>query len=369
MSKGESRHPLALAEEALPIRWVFDPGLRPKFLDTCGFTCVFCHNEGTPVTSDQVPGTPITAGPGNQSQRVSIYAEKNGVDFLADRMRPDEEFVRVITLLRDKCGLTEMHGTGGEPTLHPQLHELIALANGAGYRNIGVTSNGENGALALPKAARAGLRKVNFSIFGTTAEELAEVQAEKFGRLKLAEKKIVALQRSIEAALESDLKVSANIVVPDESHIERVRHLIEKYGRRVEIRLLRSIAEPASANAIWTLLDSLGATPVERVDAWNVSGGYKVTYALPDGGTVGLKQIRPVFLPETCGKCPLAPWNGGGCDEGYYGLRLYKAVGGPYMVGVCIQRMDLTMTVDEFVESELCAEVMRRERRRADTLS
>jgi cyclic pyranopterin phosphate synthase len=210
--------------------------------------------------------------------------------------------------------------------LHTQLHELIALATGAGYGNIGVTSNGERGALALPRAAEAGLRKVNFSIFGTTAHELAAVQAEKYRRLSLADKKIVALRRSIEVALEKELKVSANIVVPDHQHVDRVRRLIEEYGRRVEIRLLRSIADPASANAIWTLLDTLGAKPTERIDARNVSGGYKITYELPDGGKVWLKQIRPVFLPETCGPCPLAPWNGGGCDEGYYGLRLYKSL-------------------------------------------
>ncbi|MCB9813135.1 MAG: hypothetical protein H6772_01880 [Pseudomonadales bacterium] len=37
--------------------------------------------------------------------------------------------------------------------------------------------------------------------------------------------------------------------------------------------------------------------------------------------------------------------------EGFYGIRLYKGDDGLVRVGVCIQRMDLTVTVKEFQNS------------------
>jgi GTP 3',8-cyclase len=71
---------------------------------------------------------------------------------------------------------TEVHLTGGEPTLHPKLPELVGLVRRADFA-VCMTSNGENGAQVLSAAARAGLDRLNFSIFGTTPEELAEVPA------------------------------------------------------------------------------------------------------------------------------------------------------------------------------------------------
>ncbi|WP_410169980.1 hypothetical protein [Actinacidiphila bryophytorum] len=45
------------------------------------------------------------------------------------------------------------------------------------------------------------------------------------------------------------------------------------------------------------------------------------------------------------------------CQEGYYGVRLYRAEDGPFMVGVCIRRMDLAVPLGQFVMSRLCREV------------
>lgn len=354
----EGTHPLARAELAVPIRYVHDLTLRAKVLDRCGLACTFCHNEGTPVTSDHdaTAGTPFLVGPG-RSDRVAIYTATNRVGFLADEMLPDDEFVRALTLLREACGLDELHLTGGEPTLHRHLDGIVATARRAGYR-VGITSNGENGARALPGAAAAGLEKVNFSIFGMTPDELAQVQGGKYANPRLAAAKITALKAALDAATAHGLKVSANIVVVGRAHVERAARLIDEYGHKLHVRLLNSLDDEESMVAIWELLESLGAEPVERIHALGVSGS-KVTYRLPDGRTVSFKQIRQVYLPDTCATCPLSPSNDGGCQEGFYGLRLYKAVGGGYQVGVCIQRMDLTLPVEQFIEHPLCAEVLR----------
>ncbi|WP_372411490.1 hypothetical protein [Streptomyces luteireticuli] len=45
------------------------------------------------------------------------------------------------------------------------------------------------------------------------------------------------------------------------------------------------------------------------------------------------------------------------CQEGYCGIRMYRARQGPFMVGVCIQRMDLCTSLGEFVMSKRRDEV------------
>ena len=87
------------------------------------------------------------------------------------------------------------------------------------------------------------------------------------------------------------------------------------------------------------------------------ASGYRTAYRLPNGRVVMFKQIRPVRLPTTCAGCRFN--NATDCQEGYYGVRLYRDRLGGYLVGVCIQRMDLCMPVEEFVQSDLCAEVLR----------
>jgi hypothetical protein len=71
---------------------------------------------------------------------------------------------------------------------------------------------------------------------------------------------------------------------------------------------------------------------------------------------VWFKQIRPVRLPHTCAGCRFN--NDTDCQEGYYGVRLYRDRAGGFQVGVCIQRMDLCMPVDRFVGSDLCREII-----------
>lgn len=84
--------------------------------------------------------------------------------------------------------------------------------------------------------------------------------------------------------------------------------------------------------------------------------GFRTAYRLPEGRRIYFKQIRSTRLPETCAQCRYN--NDTDCQEGFYGVRLYYDRGGQYHVGVCIQRMDLCLPLDEFLTSPLCKEVM-----------
>ncbi|MER7402301.1 radical SAM protein [Streptomyces sp. NPDC000070] len=326
----------------LPVEVKPDRTLRVKIIDACGLACSFCHNEGTPV-----------AAPGSTG-RVSIYLRTNGADFLPARIAADADFALALAAVRGSLPTSEVHFTGGEPTLHPDLPGLISIARRLGL-TVGLTSNGENGAAVLPAAAAAGLDRINLSVFGTTPAELAAVQAPRLASPKLAERKLAALDATIEAATAHGIKVSANIVIPDRGHVDRVLRIIERRGCSVVVRMLVSLEDGgASLAAMQEVVDHLGAVPVRRIITAGASD-QRVRYRLPDGRTLYAKSIRPVRLPETCADCRFN--NPGDCQEGYYGVRLYRAADGPFMVGVCIQRMDLCLPLGEFVMSQRCREV------------
>lgn len=341
------------AERNVPVTVNMDTSLRPKVLDACGMTCTFCHNEGTPVASDNREARKFLSIAGI-SGRVSVFSETNGVDFLPGKMMPDANFTDALATLRDGLGLNELHMTGGEPTLHPELPQLIAAAIGEGY-TVKMTSNGENGARMIPACADAGLTKVNFSIFGTTPEELAAVQNTRYGNANLAAAKIKALHRSIATAVEHGVEVGANIVMPDISHVDRIRRVLEEFEPKLSVRILPDLDAGAESHyAIYKFLADLGAVPLDAsIDAG--SSNARVRYALPDGREVHFKQIRPTRMPETCGNCSLN--NPDDCKEGYYGIRLYTDQEGNYKVGVCLQRMDLTMPIGDFTGSAVYNDV------------
>ncbi|NYI05700.1 radical SAM protein [Allostreptomyces psammosilenae] len=345
-------------EQPLPVEVRRDRTLRVKVIDACGLRCTFCHNEGTPVSVDNVGETPgrYTGAPTRPGRtgRVSIYLATNGADFLPARIEPDTDFAAALAAIRGSIDTDEIHLTGGEPTLHPRLPDLVAIARRMGL-TVGITSNGENGAAALPACAEAGLDRVNLSVFGTTPEELAAVQGPHLASTALAARKLEALHQTVEVALAHAVKVSANIVVPDHSHIQRVLRVVRQYGDRITVRLLTSLSDGhASVGAVQEVLDVLGARPVRRVLVAGASGE-RTIYRLPAGGRLDVKTIRPVRLPDTCAECRFN--NDRDCQEGYYGVRLYRAEDGPFMVGVCIQRMDLCVPLGQFVMSQICREV------------
>ncbi|GAB3507189.1 radical SAM protein [Amycolatopsis cihanbeyliensis] len=209
--------------------------------------------------------------------------------------------------------------------------------------------------LELARVAQAPT-KIGGEFFGTTPGELAEIQHGRYGTPTLAERKIAALKRSIAACEDHGVKASANIVVPDHSHAPRVHRLLDEYSPHLSVRLLNSLEHgTTSIEAIERILAKRGAVATTHYITAGVSGA-RVAYHLPDGRRVSFKQIRRVRLPETCTGCRFN--NETDCHEGFYGVRLYYDRTGRYHVGVCIQRMDLSLSLDEFLTSSLRSEIL-----------
>jgi molybdenum cofactor biosynthesis enzyme MoaA len=331
-------------ENEIPVHISEDNSLRPKILDACGMTCVFCHNEGTPVVTEELQKKKLKPSLG----RVSIYAGTNGVNFLPGRMRPNEDLLNAMSQLKMRVDVGEIHLTGGEPTLHPELPEIIELVKEAGL-SVKMTSNGEN-PKAFERCAAAGLDKVIFSVFGANAGALSEVQHPKFKNRSFAQKKIDSLHCSIDQAAEHGIEAVANVVVPGPGHEDRVYNILNRF-EHLSVRLLNSLNDGSESYvAIYELLSKLGAVP-EDVKLTAGSSNARVRYHLPNGNQVSFKQIRPARFNEICMGCEIDQQ--GKCEEGFYGLRLYINDKGEYLVGLCIQRMDLVTHLDEFLASEM----------------
>lgn len=350
---GDTVRDAILDEAEQPVVIDLDKSLRPKIIDACGLTCTFCHNEGTPVAADNI-GKSVFISRGGRSGRVSVYAEQNGVDFIPGKMLPDEKFTGTLAAMRDIVGLTELHFTGGEPTLHGQLPELVIAARGLGF-STKITSNGQRGATGIADLAEAGLKKINFSIFGTTPEELASVQNDRFQDIKTATNAMAMLNQAIETAQSHGLGTDANIVMRGPEDGIRIQRLLDEYAPELSVRILNDLDNGAqSIFAIYSLLRTLKARPVET-HLTAGSSNARVKYELPDGRYIHFKQIRPVRLHNTCTGCRFN--NGIDCSEGFYGVRMYVDREGEYRIGVCLKRMDLTTSVDEFFSNGLAEEV------------
>jgi pyruvate-formate lyase-activating enzyme len=103
----------------------------------CNNRCAFCHDVG------QHDGTVATV----------------------------EEVLRVFRAGRER-GATRLVLSGGEPTIHPRLLDLVKMGRDAGYRWVQVVSNGRMFAYErfVAAAAAAGIDEVTLSIHGHTPE-------------------------------------------------------------------------------------------------------------------------------------------------------------------------------------------------------
>lgn len=116
--------------------------------------------------------------------------------------------------------------SGGEPTLHPALGSLVALAKQLGFREIEVQTNGR--ALALPgaaeKLASAGATRVSPALHGDSPE-LHDALTREPGSFDETARAIRALSRAGLAVI-----VHTLILRPNLGRLARIARLAEKLG-------------------------------------------------------------------------------------------------------------------------------------------
>src|SRR5512141_2329068 len=106
--------------------------LRISLTDKCNFRCVYCMSEDATFRSN------------------------------AELMQDDE----LLTLIRlfAELGFDKFRLTGGEPTTHPHLVDIVReIARTPGVRSLSMTTNGLLLDKMAPALAEAGLQRVNIS--------------------------------------------------------------------------------------------------------------------------------------------------------------------------------------------------------------
>lgn len=130
---------------------------------SCNLACRFCYAGCGDAE----------AGPGNPGREPGRrrWPWQRRPAVAPDRVMTTGEIRRVIDILADEAEVPSLSFTGGEPTLHPQLPELIAHAAGRGMR-VNLITNGLRCAEPryVARLVDAGLTSAQVSLEGADAE-------------------------------------------------------------------------------------------------------------------------------------------------------------------------------------------------------
>ncbi|WP_039934587.1 radical SAM protein [Leptospira inadai] len=181
--------------------------LRVSVTSSCGFGCVYC-----------APGGGENEIPGRQYKPTAIFLSP-------------ETFRIKLNTLRDQLEIKEVHLTGGEPTNHKGLPDLIRVAVDQGVPEIALTSNGFFADGLIQTLKNSGLTRMNFSL-----DSLSPVG---FSRISGKELSVGRLLRRIEEAISVGLQVKLNSTIVKGYNEDQIVPLLEWAGsRRIPIRYL-----------------------------------------------------------------------------------------------------------------------------------
>jgi len=107
--------------------------LRVQLVDYCNHKCFFCHNEGSKVQKKKI----------------------------------NRKLMERVIQIFESTGGRQLTFTGGEPTLHPEIVDIIQTAKDNYYprMNIGLTTNGTNIKKILSLIKNDYIDKINISLY------------------------------------------------------------------------------------------------------------------------------------------------------------------------------------------------------------
>lgn len=298
---------------------ITNPALRIKITGVCNRTCSFCNEEG--------------------DMRTIEFVE------------PSEEFFECIHALMEILDIKEVMLTGGEPTIHSDLFNII---NGINVPSISITTNGIR-PLSVDDWARlrdAGLRKIIVSIHDATTQSFIQLETRqrKFG---WAVQALESQRHNLVTASEVGLRVRVNTVAYS-SHkqvnqvLEVLEDLQQKY--RFDLRLLNDLANiKKSQQIIHGVCQSLGAKVIKE-ERRAGSSNTTVFWETESGFCFSTKMAYRYFFDPICNGCTLKEQ----CHEGFYGIRIERRMS-DYWVRLCIYKhtQDVLMPWKLFLQGDI----------------
>lgn len=272
--------------------------LRVKLHVPCQWSCFFCHMEGN-TTSQSV--------------------------------RNDSHFTQTLLQFRDRFGFSEVHFTGGEPSIHPQIVDFISKASELGFK-VKMTTNGQVKISRYEDCVLAGLQEINVSIHTLNGSELGKLMNP--ARSEAWGKKAIEKQLTLLDALADKVRVKVNTCVGEHTDpaLEIASYIRE---RTLSWRLMNVLEIPEISYA--TLKSICVTLEAEAMQACVINGSSSCSIDMrcKDNFNFKLKLIQPHFLESMCSGCELKAH--GGCYEYAYGPRL-EMEKGFLMVRNCIHR-------------------------------
>lgn len=298
---------------------ITNPALRIKMTGVCNRTCSFCNEEGDMRTIGSI--------------------------------EPNEEFFECVHTLAEDLEIKKVMLTGGEPTIHPDLCNIV---NGINTPSISITTNGIR-PLSVDDWARlsdAGLRKVIVSIHDATPQSFIQLETRqrKFG---WAVRALESQRHNLVTISEAGLRVRVNTVAY--SSYEQVTQVLgaledlqQKY--RFDIRLLNDITNiRKSQQIIRDVCQSLNAKAI-REERRAGSSNATVLWETESGFCFSTKMAYRYFFDPICAGCALKEQ----CYEGFYGIRIERKMS-DYWVRLCIYKHtpDVLMPWKLFLQSDI----------------
>lgn len=296
-----------------------DPALRIKITGACNRSCCFCNEEGDMRNIDQID--------------------------------PSSSFFECVHEIMDATKIKRIMLTGGEPTIHPNLSEIVS---GIDAESISITTNGIR-TLTTDKwsgLAKSGLGKVIVSIHDATPQTLIQVELRprNFG---WATRSIESQRINLINASQVGLGVRVNVVAHNSK--DQVLSVLDsltelQIEHRFDIRILNDLSNVIKSQHIirevCTVLEAHEIQQEKKVGSSNVS----VLWETESGFMFSTKTSFPYYFESICEHCPIKKQ----CHEGFYGLRLEKR-GDDYWIRLCIYKngADVLMPWKQFISSRL----------------
>ena len=246
-------------------------GLRISVTDACNFACIYCHREGTGFS-------------GHLMERRRMRAEELGR----------------IAELAVELGITKFKLTGGEPTLRPDIVDIVEEIGAVeGVRDLSMTTNGSRLAELAYELAEAGLMRVNISLDTLDPGKFKFIT----GRGRLEE-----VLAGVDAALDAGLRpVKLNMVLLRGLNDREVWDMVDFAREKgAVLQVIELVRAPGMSEGFFKAyhvglgeLEEELAKKAARVVRRQLQNRPK--FFLPDGAEVEL--VRPVHNSSFCAKC------------------------------------------------------------------
>lgn len=171
-----------------------------------------------------------------------------------------------LALYRER-GVRLVDFDGGEPSLHPDLFEIVGRARALGYERVHVTTNGRLAAYPefAERLVRSGVTSIAFSVHGADAR----VHAQQVGVAEAFDQTLAGIRNCAAHADEHGVELGVNVTVTkgNAAHLPAIAELTWSLGVRwLNVQFLT----PFGRATKWVAPDTAAAARVTAgvIDAW-----------------------------------------------------------------------------------------------------